>query len=122
MVLVRIFFDWTVCYLVFSRSLPLVFLLFELLPGESVLVATLGYGPADTVRARLTGEPDDLFEVLQPPEVVRPHELLLRPPQPVVGLLLDPVLDTGLVLQDCLHLRTNWGLEPISGIFQKNFT
>ena len=103
--------DWTVCYLVFSCSLPLVLLLFELLPGESVLVATLGYGPADTVRARLTGEPDDLFKVLHPPEVVRPHELLLRPPQPVVGLLLDPVLDTGLVLQDCFNLRTKTGLE-----------
>ena len=97
--------------MVFSRPLPLVFLLFELLPGETVLVTALPYRPADPVRLRLTGEAEDLFEVLQPPEVVRPHELLPRPPQPVVGLLLDPVLDTGLVLQDCLDLRTKTGLE-----------
>ena len=46
-----------------------------------------------------------MFEVLPSTHVVGPHKLLVAAPQAEVCLLLDPVLDTGLVLHDRLQLE-----------------
>ena len=91
-------------YLVLSGPLPLVLLLLELLPGESVLVTALHHRPDDAVSGWPAGETHHLPPVVPPAQVVRPHELGLRPPQAVVRLLLDPVLYAGLVLEDGLYL------------------
>ena len=92
-------------YLVLSGPLPLVLLLLELLPGESVLVAALHHRPDDAVSGWPAGETHHLPPVVPPAQVVRPLEGSLGPPQAVVRLLLDPVLDPGLILQDGLDLE-----------------
>ena len=90
--------------MVLSSPLPLVLLLLELLPGEGVLVTASCHWPGDPVRGGSAGDSHHLLQVVPPAQVVRPHELGLRPPQAVVRLLLDPVLYAGLVLEDGLYL------------------
>ena len=51
------------------------------------------------------GQTEDLLEVVPPPEVIRPGELPLRLPESEVRLLLDPVLNPGLVPGDGLELE-----------------
>ena len=61
------------------------------------------------------GQTEDLLEVVPPPEVIRPGELPLRLPESEVRLLLDPVLNPGLVPGDGLELELQSLINRSSG-------
>ena len=61
----------------------------------------------DPITAWLTGESNDLFEIVHSTQVIRPHECTVCVPQSEVSLFFDPILNPCLILEYCFDLENN---------------